>query len=77
MPAVMEAIDRMTTAEKFEAMDYIWASIYATLPSDADRTIQSEWLETAKRRRAEILAGRARTFPTSEVLAEARAKVGR
>ena len=77
MPAVMEAIDRMTAAEKFETLDYIWSSIYAAFPSDADRTIQSEWLETARRRHAEILSGRARTIPTSEVLAEARARVGR
>ena len=29
MPAVMEAIDRMTTAEKFETMNYLWSSISA------------------------------------------------
>jgi hypothetical protein len=29
MPAIHEAIDRMTTAEKFEAMDYLWASLSA------------------------------------------------
>ena len=27
MPAVMEQIDRMTTAEKFKTLDYIWSSI--------------------------------------------------
>ena len=29
MPAVMEAIYRMTTAEKFETMDYLVSSISA------------------------------------------------
>ena len=27
MPAVMEAIDRMSTAEKVDVMNYLWASI--------------------------------------------------
>ena len=27
MPAVMEAIDRMTTAEKVEVMNYLWVAI--------------------------------------------------
>ena len=30
MPAVMEAIDKMTTAEKVEIMNYLWAT---ALPS--------------------------------------------
>ena len=29
MPAVMEAIDRMSTSEKFETMDYLWQSLSA------------------------------------------------
>ena len=27
MPAVMEAIDRMTTSEKVEVMNYLWAAV--------------------------------------------------
>ena len=30
MPVVMEAIDRMTTAEKVEVMNYLWASLSST-----------------------------------------------
>ena len=28
MPAVMEAIDRMSTAEKVDVMNYLWAAIF-------------------------------------------------
>ena len=30
MPAVMEAIDRMTTAEKVEIMNYLWVAVAAS-----------------------------------------------
>ena len=30
MPAVMEAIDRMTTAEKVEVMNYLWGSVVSS-----------------------------------------------
>ena len=30
MPVVMEAIDRMTTAEKVVVMNYLWASLLST-----------------------------------------------
>ena len=30
MPAVMEAIDGMTTSEKFDTMNYLWASLSAS-----------------------------------------------
>ena len=30
MPVVMEAIDRMTTAEKVVVMNYLWASLSST-----------------------------------------------
>ena len=81
MPAVMEAIDRMTTSEKFETMEYLWSSLYSLFPENgvtvANPSIQAEWLETAKRRRAAALSGTAQTISTSTVLAEARARAGR
>lgn len=30
MPAVMEAIDKMTTAEKVEVMNYLWGAVVAS-----------------------------------------------
>ena len=30
MPAVMEEIDRMTTAEKVEVMNYLWGSVVSS-----------------------------------------------
>ena len=38
-----------------------------------DPAIQAAWLETASRRRGEILSGAIRPLPADEVLAEARA----
>jgi hypothetical protein len=38
-----------------------------------DPAIQAAWLETASRRRREILSGAVRSLPADEVLAEARA----
>ena len=38
-----------------------------------DPAIQAAWLETASRRRGEILSGAVRSLPADEVLAEARA----
>ena len=80
MPAVMEAIDHMTTSEKFETMDYLWASLYSTFaksPSvNAIPSVDDQWLDAAKRRRSDILSGRVRTIPTSEILAEAKARIG-
>ena len=41
-----------------------------------DPAIQAAWLETASRRRGEILSGTVRPLPADEVLAEARALAG-
>lgn len=38
-----------------------------------DSAVQAAWLETASRRRGEILSGSVRPLPADEVLAEARA----
>ena len=38
-----------------------------------DPAVQAAWLETASRRRDEILSGSVRPLPADEVLAEARA----
>ena len=40
-----------------------------------DPAVQAAWLETASRRRGEILSGSVRPLPADEVLAEARALV--
>ena len=39
-----------------------------------DPAAQAEWLETAKRRRGELLSGAVRAISAEEVLAEARAR---
>ena len=39
-----------------------------------DPAVQAEWLETAERRRGELLSGTVRALPLAEVLAEARAR---
>ena len=80
MPAVMEAIDKMTASEKFRTMEYIWSSLRSS-STDTDGVAEnfavlSEWMATAKRRRADIIVGATRTIPVSEVIAEARKKAG-
>ena len=39
-----------------------------------DPAVQAEWLETAERRRGELLSGTVHALPLAEVLAEARAR---
>ena len=80
MPAVMEAIDKMTASEKFRTMECLWSSL-RSFSTDTDGVAEnfavlSEWMATAKRRRADIIVGATRTIPVSEVIAEARKKAG-
>ena len=64
MPAVMEAIDRMTTSEKFDAMSYLWSSL-----SKSGDSLVPDWhrRELAKTE-ARVAAGIERPIPLNEVL---------
>ena len=59
MPAVMEAIDRMTTSEKFDAMSYLWSSL-----SMSGNSLVPDWhkRELAKTE-ARVAAGIERPIP--------------
>jgi hypothetical protein len=59
MPAIHEAIDRMTTAEKFEAMDYLWASLSADTDSIPPAWHERELARTAER----VASGAERPIP--------------
>ena len=54
MPAVMEAIDRMTTAEKFDTMNYLWASLSASGDNLSPAWHEHELAKTAARVKAGI-----------------------
>ena len=61
MPAVMEAIDRMTTSEKLETMDYLWSSI-----SSAGDNLSPAWHERELRKtEARVASGIERPIPWS------------
>lgn len=49
MSAVMEAIDRMTTSEKFDAMDYLWSSLSASGENLSPAWHERELSKTAAR----------------------------
>ena len=70
MPAVMEAIDRMTTSEKFETMDYLVSSISAS-----GENLSDEWRREVARRHEEVLLGDVDLVPFDESLRKAFARV--
>ena len=71
MPAVvMEAIDRMTTSEKLETMDYLVSSISA-----AGNDLSDEWRGEVARRHEEVLRGDVELVPFDESLRKAFASV--
>lgn len=70
MPAVMEAIDRMTTSEKFETIDYLVSSISA-----AGENLSDEWRSEVVRRHEEVLRGDLELVPFDESLRKAFASV--
>ena len=70
MPAVMEAIDRMTTSEKFETIDYLVSSISA-----AGENLSDEWRSEVVRRHEEVLRGDLDLVPFDESLRNAFARV--
>ena len=61
MPAVMEAIDKMTTSEKFDAMNYLWSSL-----SQSDDRLAPEWHQRElEKTAARVTAGIERPIPWS------------
>ena len=70
MPAVMEAIDRMTTSEKFETMDYLVSSISA-----AGEDLPAEWQSEIVRRHEEVMRGDVDLVPFDESLRKAFSRV--
>ena len=70
MPAVMEAIDHMTTSEKFETIDYLVSSISA-----AGENLSDEWRSEVVRRHEEVLRGDLELVPFDESLRKAFARV--
>ena len=70
MPAVMESIDKMTTSEKFETIEYLVSSISA-----AGENLSDEWRSEVTRRHAEVLHGDVELVPFDESLRKAFARV--
>ena len=59
MPAVMEAIDRMTTSEKFDAMNYLWSS----LSKSGDNLVPDWHRRELAKTEARVAAGIERPIP--------------
>jgi len=70
MPAVMEAIDHMTTSEKLETIDYLVSSISAV-----GEELPEEWRSEVVRRHEEVLRGDVDLVPFDESLRKAFARV--
>ena len=70
MPTVMEAINRMTTSEKFETMDYLVSSI-----SKAGEDLSDEWRSEVARRHEDVMRGDVELVPFDESLRKAFARV--
>jgi len=70
MPAVMEAIDHMTTSEKLETIDYLVSSISA-----AGEDLSDEWRSEVARWHEEVLRGDVDLVPFDESLRKAFARV--
>ena len=70
MPAIMEAIDHMTTSEKFETLDYLVSSISA-----AGEALSDMWRSEVARRHEEVLRGDVDLVPFDESLRKAFARV--
>ena len=59
MPAVMEAIDKMSTSEKLQMMDYLWQSLSADGDSLSPAWHQRELAKTEAR----VASGQERPIP--------------
>ena len=71
MPAVMEAIDRMTAEEKIQTMDYLWSQI----ESSETGFIPPPWHEhELARREALYKAGKVPVYDWSDVKARLEAR---
>ena len=66
MPAVMEAIDRMTAEEKIQTMDYLWSQI----ESSETGFVPPPWHgQELARREALYLAGKVPVYDWADVKA--------
>ena len=59
MPAVLEAIDKMTTSEKFDTMSYLWSSL-SIVQSDMAPAWHKKELEKTE---ARVASGIERSIP--------------
>ena len=59
MPAVAEAIDKMTTAEKFDTMNYLWSS----LSISGDELVPDWHRRELEKTEARVAAGMERPIP--------------
>jgi hypothetical protein len=59
MPAVAEAIDKMTTAEKFDTMNYLWSS----LSFSGDELVPDWHRRELEKTEARVAAGMERPIP--------------
>lgn len=72
MPSVLQAIDNMTSAEKVQTMDYIWASLES--PS-GDYSPPSWQARELARRKALYDAGKVPSYDWEEVMARLNARL--
>ena len=59
MPAVAEAIDKMTTAEKFDTLSYLWSS----LSISSDELVPDWHRRELEKTEARVAAGMERPIP--------------
>ena len=71
MPAVMEAIDRMTAEEKIQTMDYLWSQIES---SEAEFVPPPWHGQELARREALYQAGKVPVYDWSDVKARLEAR---
>ena len=72
MPAVMEAIDRMSFADKVKTMEYLWAAMTAVAEPDAPA-----WHgDILAERRRRVDAGEEDFIPLEESMRQLREEVG-
>ena len=75
MTLTSDMIQGMSTAEKFSAIDMIWATI---LPSEADDMEVPAWhLRMLDRRCGRLRSGNGRVLPMDEAFAELDARIAR
>ncbi len=68
MPAVMEAIDRMSSDEKVKTMEYLWSAMTATAEPESP-TWHADVLAERRRR---VAAGEEKFIPIEEAMRQLR-----